>query len=218
MSIFIVIEGIDGGGKSTLVQSLSQKYHEKGVTVATFHEPTYLGEIGYKLKEMLKLKNISKKQNLQMIELYKEDRKWNLQERIKPSLVTKQITILDRYFFSTAAYQGETEKDIHNIINVYTQNPIFIMPTLLIYLDISPKEALQRMASKEKDKLFEKKSILDKVSKKYEVILSYYKGKHIRIDAHQPPELVLKEAYQSIQKQLHKEKKYKTTSYFKNGY
>ena len=100
--MLIVFEGIDGTGKSTQVRLLAQALEERGLTVVTSREPTD-GPFGQKLRLSMITGRLSPEEELA---LFHEDRRDHVEHLILPALEAGKVVILDRYFFSTMAYQG----------------------------------------------------------------------------------------------------------------
>lgn len=99
----IVFEGVDGSGKSTQVELLARKLSKKGLEFVTLREPTK-GKWGVKIRELSKSQDsIAPEEEL---ELFVKDRKENVRQNILPALKAGQVVILDRYYYSTLAYQG----------------------------------------------------------------------------------------------------------------
>ncbi len=95
----IVFEGIDGTGKSTQIQLLSQALESLGAKVVTSQEPT-TGPFGQKLRKSMSEGRLSPDEELN---LFHEDRRLHVKELIEPELKKGSIVILDRYYFSTMA-------------------------------------------------------------------------------------------------------------------
>ncbi|MFQ6082940.1 MAG: dTMP kinase [Candidatus Aminicenantia bacterium] len=179
--ILIVLEGIDGSGKTTQAKLLFQKLIAQGFEVVIFKEPSS-GKWGKKIKEISVLENsINPEQELK---LFLKDRKDNIKKNLKPSLDKNKVVILDRYYFSTIAYQGARGIDIELIKRL--NEKMVIEPDLVFILDIKPEVGLNRIENrKKKEKLFEKEDFLCKVR---EIFNSLVDEKIIRIDATQPLE------------------------------
>src|SRR5690606_29927239 len=100
--LFIVLEGIDGTGKSTQAVRLGEWFSRAGHEVLISREPTD-GPWGRKLRESAATGRLSADEEL---ECFLEDRRQHVRELIEPALREGKVVILDRYYFSTMAYQG----------------------------------------------------------------------------------------------------------------
>ena len=135
----IVIEGIDGTGKSTQASMLSETLRENNHQVIQSFEPTN-GQWGKKLRSSATTGRLSIQDELAY---FINDRREHVDEVIKPTIAAGGIVILDRYYFSTMAYQGARGIDPDSI---RTQNESFApKPDLLIVLDLDVDNALQRI-------------------------------------------------------------------------
>ncbi len=181
--MLIVFEGIDGSGKSTQAASLIEELKEKGFDAVYFREPTR-GRWGQKIKEKaLHPGSLSPEEELS---LFVKDRKENVKKNLKPALSRKKIVVLDRYYYSTIAYQGARGIDTRRIRKM--NEDFVIKPDLVFILDIEPQKGLERIEDRErKDKLFEQKDYLAKVRKIFKSI----KGKNIiHVDGRRPKEKI----------------------------
>jgi dTMP kinase len=168
---FIVLEGIDGSGKTTQAKSLVNTLKEKGFDAVFFKEPS-AGPLGRKLKKQARLKDGLTPE--QEFELFQKDREENVEVNIKPALKRKRIVVLDRYYFSTMAYQGAKGIDIREIKE--RNDKIAVQPDMVIILDVSAKTGLERIKErKKKDRLFEREDYLRKVRK----IFQSFSGENI---------------------------------------
>lgn len=159
--VLIVIEGIDGAGKSTQAKILKERLEKNGYDVILLKEPTS-SKWGKEIKEISKkAKSIDPKKEL---ELFLKDRKINVKKNILPALQKNKIVILDRYYISTIAYQGARGLDKKSIKE---KNESFApKPDLLFILDIDPLESLNRL-KREKEILFENENFLREVRKNF---------------------------------------------------
>lgn len=158
---FIVFEGIDGSGKTTQSLLLKEFLQNKGFDTILLREPTE-GPWGKKIKDMLLngRRGISPKEELN---LFIEDRKYNINKNILPAVNSNKIIIQDRYYFSSIAYQGALGMDLQQIRAL---NEAFALkPDLVFYLEIPPSEGLKRIdaARKNKRDTMEKEQYLLKV-------------------------------------------------------
>jgi len=140
--MFIVIEGIDGTGKSTQVKLLGEWFEKHGRTVVLSREPTD-GPWGRKLRESGDSGRLSPADEL---EYFLNDRRQHVEEIIRPSLAAGKVVILDRYYFSTMAYQGARGLDPAEIRR---RNEAFApVPDHLFILDLDVDTALARIGSR----------------------------------------------------------------------
>lgn len=136
----IVFEGIDGAGKSTQCQQLKAFLETQGIEVLLSYEPTN-GPIGKKIRalasEGVRLPADDE------LELFIQDRKNHVNDFISPALARGQWVILDRYYFSTMAYQSLNGFDIKTLRDL---NEAFApVPDLLILLNLSVETSLERI-------------------------------------------------------------------------
>jgi dTMP kinase len=140
--MFIVIEGIDGTGKSTQAKRLAEHFTAMGRTVTLSREPTD-GPWGTLLRNSANTGRLSPEEEL---ETFLKDRRQHVAEKIAPALDAGQVVILDRYYFSTMAYQGSRGFDP---VKIREDNEAFApIPDLLLILDLNVDTALSRIGSR----------------------------------------------------------------------
>jgi dTMP kinase len=140
--LFIVLEGIDGTGKSTHAKRLGSYYSSLGQEVVLSREPTD-GPWGRKLRESASTSRLDPEEEL---EFFLRDRREHVEQVILPSLEQGKVVILDRYYFSTMAYQGARGFDPAEIRR---RNEAFApVPDWLFILDVEVEIALQRIGSR----------------------------------------------------------------------
>lgn len=104
---FIVVEGIDGSGKSTQVNFIADwiknQWPELGRNLLITHEP-HLSAQGKRLRDILKGRQTAPDSQLEMQKLYIEDRKEHIGNTILPRIKNGASVICDRYFLSTFTY------------------------------------------------------------------------------------------------------------------
>lgn len=135
----LVLEGIDGTGKSTQARLLAENLRSRGHRVILSREPTD-GAFGRRLRDSATTGRLSAEEELQ---LFLQDRREHVETLIEPALRGGEIVILDRYYFSTMAYQGIRGFDPREIRRA---NEDFApQPDLLLLLDLPLDLALQRI-------------------------------------------------------------------------
>lgn len=104
----IAFEGIDGTGKSTQLKLLATFLRQRGQLVLETKEPTD-GPVGQQIRALFhNRKSLSLDEEL---ELFIEDRRMHVLQHILPALEQGAFVLTDRYYYSTAAYQGARGAD-----------------------------------------------------------------------------------------------------------
>ena len=150
--LFVVYEGIDGTGKSSLISMAKDVLETQGYTLTILKEPTNETEAGKKIRESYVTGRVPFEEELQW---FIDDREWNVTNNIKPALEAKHIVLVDRYFFSTACYQGvRNNNDWSSILKMNREK--FPEPDLTIVIDVEPEVALERITKERvKENTFE---------------------------------------------------------------
>ncbi len=181
----IVLEGIDGSGKSTLAAWLSQRLRDAGNDTVLRREPTD-GPAGQELRRIISegRKGIAPEAETA---LFIEDRRQHVASGIGPDLEAGRVVVLDRYYLSTAAYQGALGMDLEEIM---ARNESFApQPDLAFLFDLPVSTALQRITFGRggQRSAFEKEAYLEQVRR---LFLDIRRPWFRRIDADRPqPEL-----------------------------
>ncbi|MBK8398922.1 MAG: dTMP kinase [Leptospiraceae bacterium] len=176
---FIVFEGIDGSGKTTLSNMVLNSLVERNFPIVKFNEPTHF-ETGLEIRRFLR-NEISLSREKQ-IELFLLDRKDSLEKNVYPNLNAGNSVILDRYFYSMAAYQSDNEITAEEILQMNLDRN-YPEPDLIIYLEIQPEVSLTRMRRRNTNEHFENLDSLIRVQKTYEKIIP---NTALRLDATLP--------------------------------
>ncbi|HKM09352.1 MAG TPA: dTMP kinase [Candidatus Methanomethylophilaceae archaeon] len=185
---FIVFEGIDGAGKSTLIEGLSKSLSSRGIDIVSTAEPTE-GPIG----RMIRSGTVRKvSQNAEAL-LFTADRACHTQEILEWKESGKTV-LCDRYYASTIAYQStnlegtKADKEWLKEIN----RPIIIEPDITFLLDIDPEMGMERVNGRGDVSKFEVTEYLKKVRSNY-LEMAKESNFHV-IDASGTEEEVLAEA------------------------
>ncbi len=135
----IVIEGIDGTGKSTQASMLADALRKEGHEVVQSFEPTN-GRWGRQLRESATTGRLTIEEEL---DYFLKDRRQHVEELIAPTIARGGIVVLDRYYFSSMAYQGARGIDPASIRE---KNEVFApQPDILLILDLPVDVALERI-------------------------------------------------------------------------
>ncbi|MBN2014948.1 MAG: dTMP kinase [Candidatus Altiarchaeota archaeon] len=164
--MFIVLEGIDGCGKSTQAQLLHDWLVEEGRDVLLTAEPTN-NVIGSYVKEILSSGREVDPSALAL--LFTADRHEHIKGEIEPALKARKTVISERYYHSTVAYQAAQGVDRSWLIDI-NSFPIENKPDVTFFLDIKAEVALPKI--QEKDQRF--RELLENSRKKVEDLRKHY--------------------------------------------
>ncbi|AZG68921.1 dTMP kinase [Mycoplasma struthionis] len=144
---FIVIEGMDGSGKSTIISMLKDEFVRlKRDDVIFTREPgSAFSKEAEKIRQFI-LDNENSFSNMVDALLFATSRRLNLEKGIWPALKENKIVISDRYWTSSYVYQGvlgtmglEKVKILNEIATDNTK------PDFIIFFDLDPKTSVQRI-------------------------------------------------------------------------
>lgn len=175
----IVLEGIDGAGKTTIGRFLCEQLDLRKIPCSFTREPTD-GKYGRQLRERIRRGDLSPEEELY---LFVKDRKEHVENFILPEKNKGKIVVCDRYYISNCAYQGARGMDPKKILEL---NSTFPPPDLIVFLDIEPEMALRR--KHELFTHFENREFLEKVREIYLKILPMFR--FVNINASFPLEKV----------------------------
>ncbi|WP_339136845.1 MAG: dTMP kinase [Candidatus Electrothrix sp. GW3-4] len=193
--MLVAFEGIDGTGKSTQLQSLANFLKGQGLTVITTYEPTD-SKYGRRIRELYKDRSSCTPE--EELNLFLEDRRLHVNELIEPELAAGKIILTDRYYYSTAAYQGAAGMDPTEI---FARNSFAPVPNLVLLLTMDPEISIARIQEGRGEELndFEQ---LDQLRKVADHFAAFADPCIARINAAQPPEQVQEEIRRTVQTRL----------------
>ena len=183
---FIVIEGIDGCGKTTQIEEIARWLPSSGLMkenskLIKTREPGG-SLLGKKLRNLI-LENNQNNQPCSLAELllYSADRAEHVAKIISPALEKEDWVISDRFADSTLAYQGYGRninlEIIKNIESIVCQGK---HPDLTIFLEISAEESILRRKNDVPDRIeSEGINFLQKVNEGFKLIAKEKKWKVI---------------------------------------
>jgi len=139
----IVFEGVDGSGKSTQIARLAERLEAAGHTIVRTREP-YDCPAGRRIRAMARSgKGVSPEQELAW---FWEQRREHVRDVLEPALAAGRVVLCDRYFLSTAAYQGARGLDPDRILR--ESEAEFPRPDLVLLLEVAPAAGLARVAGR----------------------------------------------------------------------
>ena len=142
--LFIVIEGVDGSGKTTQANLLAEYLRSKGRTIHHTAEPTATG-LGGMVRDGLGGEHPRTREELAA--MFAADR---VQHNVSPKNgIIKHLSegtdvVCDRYYYSSMAYQG-SETDAAWVRDMNLNCPEILHPDLCIFLDLTPAQSMERI-------------------------------------------------------------------------
>lgn len=158
--MFIVIEGCEGAGKSSLAQLLVHHLTTEGKSVVSTREPggSVLGE---KLRQWI-LDPLKPNSPYTELFLFLASRAQHIAETIRPALEAGKIVVCERFHDSTIVYQGIAEglgKDYVANLCYHVLGEESFLPNLTCLLDIPAAEGIERKQQQKSLDKFENKSL-----------------------------------------------------------
>lgn len=184
--MFIVIDGIDGAGKTTLAFHL--KYLLSNYRPIVTKEPTNDSPWALEIRRAATEGRLTKKKELQ---LFHQDRLHHIETLIKPALDAGQTVICDRYVDSTLAYQASNSVEAELLYEQFAKE--IIIPEIIFILDCDVSIGLERLRKRDGDKLtkFETKNTLERAS---QIFKSRVGENYFHINANGGPQDTLDQA------------------------
>lgn len=189
---FITIEGIEGAGKSTMVDRIEAWLERAGQKVVRTREPggTALAE---DLREILLDKDNSELASLTELLLMFAARAQHLAEKIRPALASGHTVLCDRFTDATWAYQGGgrqlPQQEIAALEKLVHHD---LQPDLTMLLDLPEELGLKRASRRSESDRFECESLefFSRVRQAYLDRAAASEGRFAVIDAAQGVEQV----------------------------
>src|SRR3989344_3428467 len=188
---FIVIDGCEGAGKTTLIKALAKEFSAKKILLT--HEPGGT-ELADKIRTLVLSKEAKDAGAETQFGLMWAARAEHLKKKIIPALAKGVNVISDRFDSSTFAYQiyGQEAKHLEKLF--WQTREVFLRerkPDLYIFLDVEPEVGLERVAGRKETKTHFDEQKLDFHKRVHVGFLEFLKHvPHKMIDANQPIESV----------------------------
>ena len=185
--LFIVIEGIDGCGKTTQIELLKSKFKSNNRKVIDTHEPTD-GPIGALIRNIMKGRVQTDQSTIAA--LFAADRLDHINNPINGMLKKRAEgfnIICSRYYFSNYAFQSEYVP-IDWLVSMNSLSKKFIKADFTFYINVDPKICIERISTGRSE--IEMYENYDKLNNTHQVFLSHFEhygqdeNIHI-IDGHQ---------------------------------
>jgi dTMP kinase len=200
--LFIVLEGIDGSGKSTQANLLKQYFLDRQQLAIISSQPSN-GIIGNLIRQALKQRIIFTKDpdlfDAQMAYLFAADRHDHLYNDIDgvfKTIASGWHVISTRYYFSSLAYNCHSREQYDFVKQL---NARFPNPDLTIYLDIPVDVSLNRLQQRGQTEIYETRIKLTKVRDNYQQIFANYNGAILKIDGTKDAKIIQQEIINFIE-------------------
>jgi dTMP kinase len=189
--LFIVIEGLDGSGKSVISTWLADVFSKTSeARVKYTYEPHDVWCAGGFIRQVLEHK-ITSVPPITLAFAFAANRSDHLDREILPYLLEsdKNVIICHRYYLSGIAYQMSQSLPIETLLEL---NRFAISPDITFFLDASPTVCCERMGARNVPReLFE--SNLEEIRSKYKIAIDQLRKRGeliVDIDANSPLEQV----------------------------
>ena len=204
--MFITLEGPEGSGKTTAVESTVKKLIEMGYEIVRTREPGGT-PIAEEIRNVILDKNNTAMDPRTEALLYAASRRQHLVEKVWPALKEGKIVICDRYLDSSLAYQGGARGlGIDEVLNINLFATENTWPDLTLLFDITPEEGLKRIAAnanREVNRLdLEKIEFHNKVRESFLLLAKRYPERFVIIDASKSREEVAKQTLEAVLSRL----------------
>jgi len=200
--MFITFEGGEGSGKTSLIQNIYTALSQTRQVVKTREPGGSL--VAEAIRDVvLNPKYEGIKPHTEAL-LYAASRAQHLDEVIIPALKNGDIVLCDRFLDSSLAYQAYARNLGFDFVLDINQYALKTMPDITFYIDLDPKEGLNRIALRQKfDRLDQENLVFhQKVRQGYLKLIDMYQDRIIKIDGTKSLEeitdFVLKKIIQSL--------------------
>lgn len=161
---FIVLEGLDGSGKTTQMKLLAELMEAQGIKAVTTFEPTD-GPVGLLIRQALHKEIALPQETIAM--LFAADRYQHVTGQLLELLGEGCCVICDRYYFSNFVYQAD-ETPVERLIMLNQPSMELLRPDVTLFLDVPPEECVRRInEGREMQELYDSLEKLTKVREDY---------------------------------------------------
>lgn len=204
--MFVTVEGPEGSGKSSVMKRVAERLQEEGIDVVLTREPGGT-PIAEQIREVILNKENTKMDKITEALLYAASRRQHLVEKVWPLTKEGKLVISDRFLDSSLAYQGGARGiGIDKVLEINMAATEGYYPDLTLLFDVAPEVGLARIAAnkgREVNRLdLEKIEFHREVRQTFLDLAKRFKDRFVIIDASQPFEKVIEDAYKAIKDRM----------------
>jgi len=199
--LFITVEGIDGAGKSTHIESLRAWFTGRGHTVQVTREPGGT-ELAETLRELVLQRPMDALTEALLVFAARRD---HLQQRIEPALARGEVVIGDRFTDATFAYQGGGRGfDAQVLATLEHWVQAGRQPQLTLWFELPADEAARRRGAVRAPDRFESQDVafFERVIAGYAARAEADPARFERIDARVAPAAVWRQVEAVLQRRF----------------
>lgn len=193
----IVLEGIDGSGKSSHVALLAERLDKEGYKAARTAEPTD-GAIGTLLRRYLKGELAASERTIAA--LFLADRLDHIQKAggLMDMLREGYVVVCDRYLYSSIAYNCASE-GVDWVADINRAAHDLLKPDLVVYLNLPLTVMEQRLQHRNFKEIYETVAYQRKVLERYEEAFSVWADDVVvKVDCNRPKADVAEDVWRAV--------------------
>ena len=201
---FIAMEGLDGCGKSTQIESLTAGLRACGYEVEHSREPGGC-PISEKIREViLDPANQGMTAETEAL-LYAASRAQHVRERIRPALAEGKVLLCDRFVDSSIAYQGGGRQlGVQRVLDINAPAVDGTLPDVTVLLRLDHRTSLaRRAAASALDRMeMETEAFFARVEAAYDEMAARQPERFVVVDADRSPEVIAEEVLARVLEKL----------------
>lgn len=198
--VFLSMEGMDGSGKTTQMNALTDELDRYGFEVQRSREPGGC-EISEKIRALLLDPENREMDDTTEALLYAAARAQHVRQVIRPALTQGRVLLCDRFLDSSVAYQGGGRQlGVDTVLEINRHATDGTAPMLTVYLEINRQEAMRRRAASTKLDRMEQAAdeFHQRTEAAYHELIRREPERFLVVDAAQSPEVISREIAQGV--------------------
>jgi len=196
--VFIAFEGLDGSGKTTQFNAIINKLAANGISCKAEKQPSNCNPIGLLLRDIVQNADGPTFSPRSLAQLFSIDRYEHVTNNIKPYVDAGEHVLIDRYVFSSFAYQGQMFT-FDEIYDFNRESIELLMPDLTIFIDTDPDECTRRINSnRANQEMFDDNGDVIRFKFLYSFAIMKDITKIVKIKGNQPEDVVTESIWKAV--------------------